>query len=304
MIIVRLSDGLGNQMFQYATAKALAVQNNTDVIFDMSWYEINKHRGRRLYELDVFALSCPKINQVSKFGNFFLKNLHFTRNIYRYCARHRIMTMLNRNEGVFIKEKFLRYDTTVAQQAKEKNVYLQGYWQSENYFAGIREILLQDFQFRTALTGKNAETSQQIYNAPNPVALHIRRGDYLGTNYACCTLEYYQSAIRYLVGHLGEIQLFVFSNDIQWAMENLKTDQEMYFVGQNSEEKGYEDMRLMSLCHHHIIANSSFSWWGAWLSQYEEKIVIAPGQWLVKNTEEYCDIVPVDWIKIQVGCEV
>ena len=298
MIIVRLTDGLGNQMFQYAAAKALAVQNNTEVVFDMSWFEINKHRGRRLYGLDIFPLSCQKINQVDKAKDFFLKHLHFTRNIYRHRAIARIENLLAQDGGIIIHETSLSYDEKVMLQARGKSVYLQGYWQSEQYFSSIRDVLLQDFQFQPVLSRENLSTSEQIQRVTNPVALHIRRGDYLGTNFACCTLEYYQKAIDYLAGRIGDIQLFVFSNDISWARTNLKTNQEIHFIDQNSEVNGYEDMRLMSLCHHHIIANSTFSWWGAWLGQYDAKIVIAPKQWTVNNNEDYTDIIPFDWLKM------
>ncbi len=297
MIIVRLSDGLGNQMFQYAMAKALAVQNNTEVLFDMSWYEINKHRGRRLYGLDIFPLVCQKINQVSGAKDFLLKHLHFTRNIYRRHAMSRIKKLLVQDAGIIIKESSLRFAQSIAEKVKGRSVYLQGYWQSERYFASIRDVLLQDFQFQPVLSGENLSTSEQIQHVANPVALHIRRGDYLGTKFACCTLEYYAKAIDYLAGNVGDIQLFVFSNDIPWAKENLKTNHEIYFVDQNSEANGYEDMRLMSLCHHHIIANSSFSWWGAWLGQYEEKIVIAPCKWLTEG-DEPSDIVPAEWVRL------
>lgn len=297
MIIVRLTDGLGNQMFQYAAAKSLAVQNNTEVVFDMSWFEINKHRGRRLYGLDIFPLSCQKINQVDKVKDFFLKHLHFTRNIYRHRAMARIEKLLAPNGGITIHEMSLSYDEKMMLQARGKSVYLQGYWQSEQYFSSIRDALLQDFQFQPVLSGENLTTSEQIQHVANPVALHIRRGDYLGTKFACCTLRYYAKAIDYLAEHVGDIQLFVFSNDIPWAKDNLKTNHEIHFVAQNSEANGYEDMRLMSLCHHHIIANSSFSWWGAWLGQYEGKIVIAPRKWLTEG-EEPSNIVPVEWIRL------
>lgn len=298
MVIVRLSDGLGNQMFQYAAAKALAVQNNTNVMFDMSWYEVNKHRGRRLYGLDIFSLDCQKINQVSWSKDFILKHLHFTRNIYRRFAMKRIKNLLAHDDGVLIKESSLRYDPNVAKQANGRSVYLHGYWQSEQYFAHIRDALLQDFRFQPKLQGENLATARKIRQVANPVAIHIRRGDYLGTNFACCTLEYYQKAIDYLAERTGDMQLFVFSNDIPWAKENLKTNQEIHFVDQNSEANGYEDMRLMSLCHHHIIANSSFSWWGAWLGGHEGKIVIAPEKWTSINNEDYRDIIPFGWLKM------
>ncbi|WP_295916124.1 alpha-1,2-fucosyltransferase [Anaerovibrio lipolyticus] len=297
MIVVHLTDGLGNQMFQYALAKALAIQNNTDIIFDMGWYEINKYRGRRLYQLDIFPMNCHKVNEAGKCWDFALKYLHFTRNIFRHKSNSKIRSLLGPT-GVSIKEKSPDYDSTVPEQAKDKNVCLTGYWQSEKYFRHIRRELLADFRFLPELEGKNLSVSQQIKNCANPVALHIRRGDYIATDFDVCGLDYYQKAIKYITEKVGDIQLFVFSNDIPWAKENLKTDQEINFVDNNTEENGYEDMRLMSLCRHHIIANSSFSWWGAWLGTAEDKIVVAPKKWMANEQSGHEDVVPSEWIKI------
>ncbi|ORU01001.1 Alpha-1,2-fucosyltransferase [Anaerovibrio sp. JC8] len=297
MIIAHLTDGLGNQMFQYALAKALALKNNTEIIFDMSWYEINKYRGRRLYQLDIFPLNCKKINEAGKYWDWALKHLHFTRNIFRHKSQSKIRSLLGPS-GISIKEKTPVYDDTVPEQAKNKNVCLTGYWQSEKYFSSIRQELLADFQFLPELVGKNLTVSQRIKSCANPVALHVRRGDYLATNFDVCGLDYYQRAVEYITGKVGDIQLFVFSNDIGWAKENIKTNQEIYFVDNNSEDNGYEDMRLMSLCRHHIIANSSFSWWGAWLGVAENKIVVAPKRWMVSEQYSYDDVVPSGWIRL------
>ncbi|MBR2215276.1 MAG: alpha-1,2-fucosyltransferase [Selenomonadaceae bacterium] len=296
MIIVRLSDGLGNQMFQYALAKKLALLNNTEVVFDMSWYEINKHRGRRLFQLAVFPLNCRRINEVGAIGEFWLKNVHFTRNIYRKLAKYHSKKLLG--QGQFIIEQSPRFDATVVERAKDKNVYLQGYWQTEQYFADIRSDILKDFRFLPELTADNLAVAQRIEASANPVALHIRRGDYLNTNFALCSLDYYARGIQYLSDRLGKLQIFVFSNDIPWAKENLKTRQELNFVASNNEDKGYADIQLMSMCHHHIIANSSFSWWGAWLSTYANKIVVAPQQWVRDNNSEYADVVPREWVRM------
>lgn len=297
MIVLHLTDGLGNQMFQYALAKALSLKYNTEIVIDMSWFEINKHRGGRRYQLDIFPIKSMKVNEVGKNWHLLLEHLHFTRNIYRHKVKSKIQRLLGPT-GINIKEKSFNYDSTLSEQVRNKNVYLTGYWQSEKYFSHVRQELLADFRFLPELTGKNFTVSKQIKECTQPVALHVRRGDYIASEFAICGLDYYKSAINYITGKVGGIQLFVFSNDIEWAKDNIKTDQEIYFVDNNNEEKGYEDMRLMSLCRHHIIANSTFSWWGAWLGVAEDKIVVAPKRWVVGDQYGYEDIVPDGWIRI------
>jgi hypothetical protein len=179
-----------------------------------------------------------------------------------------------------------------------KDVYLNGYWQSEYYFEPIKGILRKEFTLKEVLIGQNAELAERIKNS-NSVSLHIRRGDYVDNKevsefHGTCSPEYYKKAIEFLKAK-GDLEVFVFSDDIQWAKENLRADK-INFVAQNNP--GYIDMNLMALCKHNIIANSSFSWWAAWLNQSPSKIVIAPQKWFADPGRQTPDIYPKNWIKI------
>lgn len=294
MIVVEITDGLGNQMFQYALAKSLAVKNNTNVVIDMSWNEINKFRGQRKYQLDIFKLECEKINVLGKSGNFFLKYLHFTRNIFRRIARFKIKKMVSTNM-FFIENELLKNEDILT---KSGDMFLKGYWHKEKYFHDIRTILLDDFSFRDDFDKKNIDTFNLIKSLENTVSIHIRRGDYLQTEFNILNNDYYSKAIEYIYNKLGKtLNIFVFSNDVAWAKDNIKSDvHNIIFVNNNDEDHGYNDMRLMSICDHNIIANSTFSWWSAWLNKNDNKIVIAPKKWY-KN-EAARDIILPEWISL------
>jgi Glycosyl transferase family 11 len=179
--------------------------------------------------------------------------------------------------------------------------YLMGYWQSEQYFADIANIIREDFTFKLPMSQQNAELAKQI-NQVNAVSLHIRRGDYANNpetmaTYGLCSLDYYKEAIRYIVERVNAPHFFIFSDDINWVKNNLKIDYPYQYVDHNHGTESYNDMRLMSLCKHHIIANSSFSWWGAWLNRNPEKLVVAPQKWFA-NELNVDDLFPRGWITL------
>ncbi len=181
--------------------------------------------------------------------------------------------------------------------------YLVGYWQSEKYFKRIEKRLVKEFNFKNPLNGKNFAVANEI-SQNNSVSIHIRRGDYVTLPYAVkmhgniCDLDYYSKAIKIIASKVKEPHFFVFSDDISWAKENLRIDYPKTYVNFNTDENSYEDMRLMSLCKHNIIANSSFSWWGAWLNRNVGKIVVAPKKWLNDPTKDTRDVIPDNWLKI------
>lgn len=180
-----------------------------------------------------------------------------------------------------------------------RDCYLVGYWQSEKYFRDKASVIRADFTFKTSLTNRNAELAEQIEHV-NAVSLHVRRGDYANnqkTNatHGLCSLDYYRGAVRYVSNRLEQPYFFIFSDDMAWVKENLKMDVHHLFVEHNHGLESYNDMRLMSLCRHHIIANSSFSWWGAWLNPSLEKIVVAPKKWFANDTN-VADLFPPGWV--------
>ncbi len=272
MIIVRLIGGLGNQMFQYALGRQLAVKNNTTLKLDIQAFKDYKLRN---YDLDCFNIleniatpddlsgvippSDRLINKIGKHMNVRLKGIQ------------RIQ---------YIKEQAFSFQQEILDL--KDNVYLDGYWQSEKYFFDIKNIILKDFTVKNSPDPVNESIMKEITECES-VNIHIRRGDYVSnpiTNqyHGFLGLEYYQKAIRLILEKVGSPHFFVFSDDPEWASENIETDFPITYIKHNGD-KNYEDLRLMSTCKHHIIANSSFSWWGSWLSRNEDKIVIAPKKW-------------------------
>jgi hypothetical protein len=176
-----------------------------------------------------------------------------------------------------------------------------GNWQSERYFVDVMDMIRADFTFGTAPAGRNTELAELIGNT-TAVSLHIRRGDIAANPtslavHGLCSLDYYRKAIEYVASKLAKPEFIIFSDDMHWVRENLQVNYPCHYVDHNIGIESYNDMRLMSLCHHHIIANSSFSWWGAWLNPSKEKMVVAPKRWFASNYDS-SDIVPSSWKQI------
>lgn len=280
MIIVKLQGGLGNQMFQYALGRRLALKNNAELRLDVTHFE---QYGVRRYELHVFNIFCSVASK---------RNIKFFRKF-----NNSIISKIAGRHYKYVKEKNLYFDKTVLE--KKGNIYLDGYWQSEKYFKDIREIIVKDFAVRNEPDTKNKSLLEKIKNS-NSVGLHIRRGDYVSDEkinkfHGTCPLEYYYNAVK-IVEKIGDPEFFVFSDGPEWTKMNLKL-QYPTFYSDNNPKRGYEDLRLMSHCKHFIIANSSFSWWGAWLSDNLDKIVCAPKTWFAGQDEG--DVVPESWIRVE-----
>ena len=182
------------------------------------------------------------------------------------------------------------------------DIYIEGYWQTEKYFKNIEHTIKKDFTFKTKPDKNNQSLLNQIKNC-NAVAIHVRRGDYVKNPVAnrilgVCNLDYYNKCINLIIRKINNPHFFIFSDDPKWTINNLNIDFPATYVSHNGSDKGYEDLRLMSNCKHQIIANSSFSWWGAWLNNNPNKVVMAPKKWfndLSINTE---DLIPESWVKI------
>jgi hypothetical protein len=290
MIIVKLMGGLGNQMFQYAAGRCLSHLHKTELKLDLSF--LNADPGNRYtkrdFALEVFNINCSIATEedIKRFQP--LERGKITRTLMRKLPLLYSKVISNESGHAFMKE-FYSYP---------KDVYLNGYWQSEYYFEPVEAILRKEFTLKEELTGEHAELAKRIRNSDS-VSVHVRRGDYVNNKevnqfHGICSAEYYQKAVE-LMKTKGGIELFVFSDDIQWAKENLKADK-VNFVTQNNP--GYIDMHLMSLCKHNIIANSSFSWWAAWLNQNALKTVIAPEKWFADPARYTPDIYPENWIRL------
>lgn len=291
MVISRLLGGLGNQMFQYAAARALSLRKGTTLALDVSAFDhYELHQGfelNKIFNCTFDVASRADIKSVLGWQS--------TVAIQRIVSRKPFSLFIRKH---FIAEPQFNYWSGI--NSLKNDCYLSGYWQSEKYFADFVDQIREDFKFQR-MAGVNAELSRQIKDV-NAVSLHVRRGDYVNnqkTNatHGLCTLDYYRDAIRYLADRAEQPQFFIFSDDLEWVKNNLKIDFPFVYVQHNRDKESYNDMHLMSLCRHHIIANSSFSWWGAWLNSNIEKIVVAPKKWFADQTDVR-DLLPDGWITL------
>jgi len=251
MLIIRLTGGLGNQLFQYAHGRALAEKRNTSLLLDISWY---KGRIDRSYMLSHFNIEAEI---ASKFR-------------------------------VIITEIF-----------SSKN-YIYGDYQSERYFENIKDIIRKDFTLKNKISDKNKKILEKIQST-NSISIHLRGGDYIRGKksdfHGTCSTEYYNKAIEEMRSNVNSPFFFIFTDDIDWAKSHIIFPESSVIVS-NKDNKPYEELLLMSKCKHNIIANSTFSWWGAWLNSNVNKIVIAPRKWFNNSSINTEDIVPKSWIRI------
>lgn len=290
-IIACIRGGLGNQMFQYAMGKSLAEKHGTDLLLDIRLFK--NHEMHNGFELDRVFMHCAK--SASEDDIRALLGWKYYKLTMRILSFDQFAFFRGKN---FYIEKGISYNQDI--EILPRDCYLSGYWQSENYFKTIEHIIRSDFIFKQKLNDKNAESADQILSADS-VSLHVRRGDYINNSdsvHSNCTPGYYADAINYCNARLADPVYFIFSDDIDWVRNNLEIKSRHFFINHNRGENSFHDMNLMSLCKHNIIANSSFSWWGAWLNSHGNKIVIAPEKWFNSDMFFPNDIVPDTWVTI------
>lgn len=278
--IVKIMGGLGNQMFQYAFG-----QNFDDVCYDISEYQTNKYRS---FDLDLYAIN--KSYATSEQTQYYKKKSVLPRFIRHWFH-------LPKCKDVTIERQINKYYSNFL---KCKNAYFEGYFQTEKYFKHLRKRLLHDFTLQIPFDSKNFQLLENIQKT-NSVAIHIRRGDYLSpaVSLALLDVDYYRKAIDYIASRVENPHFYIFSNDFDWVRENIKSGYAQTIVDINDESHGYFDLELMRQCKHNIIANSSFSWWAAWLNENSDKIVIAPSVWFKPTAKEcFDDMIPDEWIKM------
>ena len=281
MVIIRIIGGLGNQMFQYAFAKALQIKGY-NVKLDISNYnEYSPHGG---FQLDKYSVDLETLN------SSFLK-------VYFFKALKKI--------GIFSKyyvvEKSLRFNSNYFEV--NSSCYLEGYFQSEKYFIGIRDVLLNQFKFKINISNYSKNVEALIKSVKHSCSIHIRRGDFGDSKnfniHGFCDLDYYLKATSKIEEYISDIKYFIFSDDPIWVKSFIDIDN-AYFVVADFEKQPHEDIYLMSLCKNNIIANSSFSWWGAWLNENQNKIIIAPKIWFSDKSlqQQSYDIQCDNWIML------
>ncbi len=276
MITIKLQGGLGNQLFQYAFAKALAKRLNTDFEFDDSFYSQNITKYNQLFNFDInYAISKSQTPKCS----WLLKRLSRSIGLKNYIAEPRF--------------EF----TDITGQIKD-NVFLDGYWQSERYFMSIQSVIKHDFStFKEPISQAALPILTQI-KTTNSVCVHVRRGDYLTNgNYVVLGLDYYQKAIDRLFDLFTDVHFFVFSDDINWCKASFERTANFQFISDSQRFTLRDEFEMMQNCRHHITANSTLSWWAAWLNNNHSKVVICPQKWFFdhKSTK---DLLPKTWIQL------
>jgi hypothetical protein len=294
LVIARLIGGLGNQMFQYAAGRALALRCGADLKLDLSGFATYNRRRYELNTLPICAAAATTV-ELAEFGVERERRPGLVDRIRRKLG----IRLASRERSVY-REPHFHFDP--AMPTLRAPVYIDGYWQSERYFLDCADTVRRELTATAPFDRDNAAMATQI-DAVNAVSLHVRRGDYVSdpktNNYhGTCSPEYYHSALEYLLARTQRPHLFVFADDREWAQRNLHFPVATTFVVANSADRGHLDMALMSRCRHHILANSSFSWWGAWLNPSREKIVVGPRRWFDTGPADTFDLVPPAWVRL------
>jgi hypothetical protein len=295
MIMVSITCGLGNQLFQYSLGRRLSLDRGVPLKLELSWYENKKgYRPRWPYRLSLYSIVAEPadrndVDQITGKG-------HNKSSALFYKFLQRCMPYYRRH---YIREQFQGFDQNILKVPND--AYLDGFWQSDKYFLPIAEIIRNDLSLKDPPDPHNADFAA-LMSSCNSISLHIRRGDRATIPeetaiHGLCSLEYYQTAINYIIELIENPRLFVFSDDIPWVKEYLMTIIPTTYIDHNGVDKNYMDLWLMSQCNHHIIANSSFSWWGAWIRDNPGKIVVTPKRFFNIDMK-FVNPVPDNWIQL------
>lgn len=283
-IIVGLAGGLGNQMFQYSAGRALASRLGLALWLDLSWYVGRRDRHYALAPFGIEATICANKLPIPE-----VLKRQFDRVQRRFAATRMGMPIF--------RERHFHFDSRFAELSHP--VFLEGYWQSSRYFAEVEADLRREFSIREALPVRCRPVAECIA-ATDAICLHVRRGDYV-TNPATaaahmlCSIDYYRQGLDIVTRGLSCPHAFIFSDDIQWARQNLTSDIPITMVDVNGGGDVHWDLALMARCRRFVIANSSLSWWAAWLGQAADKQVIAPAAWFRDATRKTQDLIPHGW---------
>lgn len=274
-MIVALSGGIGNQLFQYAFGRGYEQRTGEKVLYDTSMLTRDSNRN---FELDQYKIELSIAKGIRPFVSYFC---------YRLAPRNEKNGVISRLLNIQRETKVFTY-----QEDFVKNAYLVGYWQNEKYFLNIADDLKKDFVYKKPLNTEQKELIYKIENE-NAVAIHVRRGDYLspqfGDIYYCLDKNYYKKAIEFVRRKVDSPKFYLFSDDIEWCKSEYSDMNDITYIDSKVSQNQHVDLHIMRQCKHFIIANSTFSWWGAWLSQYKEKIIVAPDNWF-RNEKLNCAV--------------
>lgn len=279
-------------MFQYAAGRALALSKGTSLRLDVSAFaNYGLHQGFELHRVFNCPAQIAEAADVAKMLGWQASPL-----IRKLVAREAFRPLRHPR---LIVEPYFSYWPAIRDVPDD--CYLMGYWQSEKYFEDCAEQIRHDLKFSLPLTSRNEELAEKLC-VGNAVSLHVRRGDYVSNwranaTHGLCSLDYYRDTVQYIAERVMNPHFYIFSDDVEWVRDNLKLEFAHDYVNHNHGQESFNDMRLMSLCKHNIIANSSFSWWGAWLNASADKIVAAPKRWFAKEINSQ-DLIPPGWVRL------
>ncbi|MEK7636842.1 MAG: alpha-1,2-fucosyltransferase [Patescibacteria group bacterium] len=292
MIISHIIGGTGNQMFQYAVGRALALRLGTEVKVDVTEFARYPLRTYDLHKFNVHTAKASAQEFLTLRGQ--INQGPSSRLLQRLLPR------IYRTKTGYYKERGFTFDTNVLNLPD--NTLLEGFWQSEKYFTDVADTIRQDFMTTEPLDPVNQHLYDQI-KGTMAIAVHVRRGDYVTNSvtnafHGTTPLEYYRAAVQKMTAYVPQATFFVFSDDHPWVQQNLKFNAPTVFVTANDASRSHFDLHLMRACQHHVLANSSFSWWGAWLAEHPTQHVIAPARWFANISLDTKDLIPDRWEKM------
>ncbi|MDA7612472.1 alpha-1,2-fucosyltransferase [bacterium] len=289
-IIVRIKGGMGNQLFSYAAARRMAISNNVELVIDDVTGFIRDRKYRRFSQLENFKIPCRRATAAERLEPF----ERYRRGVLKFAARKKSF-----EKKRYLEQERIEFDARLLARKVDGILYLDGLWQSESYFKDVEPIIREDLQIKEPSDNLNKQIAETIRSTLS-VALHARWFFPLGSsdiyNLSC---DYYQRAISYMEEGLDSPHYFLFSDDPAATRKklDLPTDRVTIISHNQGDENAYADLWLMSQCNHFIIANSTFSWWGAWLSSFEGKIILCPD---FGNTQAsswgFEGLIPDEWI--------
>jgi len=292
MVIVKLFGGLGNQMSQYAMGRRAAFARNVPLKLDIGWFNQPGDTTSRNFDLSHFRINKEFATQ---------DEIKHYKSVRKILGRDLYEFMVPLSKRSLVREKlFEPFNPKFMKLGK--NIYLEGYWFDERYFKDIKDIIYTDFTLSNGLSEK-FKPHEKTISVTDSISIHIRRGDYINNPvfkqlFAACSIEYYRSALEKILPVTKKPHLFIFSDEIEWAEQYLRFSVPATYISNKDADSPNEEMILMSMCKHNIIANSSFSWWGAWLNKNPYKIVVAPEKWLNSDRSDIAVSLPESWLKL------
>lgn len=297
-VVIALSGGLGNQLFQYAMGRALSLRNGLPLVLDLTWFDYVKNLNSSVATPRKYALEPFELDVLTQSSSLLKPKM--PKLLRRIISRlQRYIPQPKKNQKLYTEQGFA-FDEVV--YSLQNPVRLDGYWQSPRYFEDCAKIIRSELGKPRSVSLGTKEMLERIRGV-DAICMHIRRGDYVSNKSAAsvhglCSIEYYLLGLEKVCGDLVNPHCFIFSDDPLWVKEHLRLSVPMTIVDVNGPDNAHEDLWLMSACKRFVIANSSLSWWGAWLSEAIDKVVVAPRQWFVTDNINTDDLIPKDWLRL------